>query len=58
MLLNARTEGGSWRAHGITLDKAERRAAPVADGSNILWEKIEVMLHEAVAAGDLAPAPK
>ena len=58
MLLNARTEGGSWRLHGITHDKAQRRGAPVADGSKILWEKIEVMLREAVAAGHLAPAPK
>ncbi len=55
MLLNARTEGGSWRAHGITLDKAQRRAAPVADGSTVLWEQIEVMLREAAAAGHLAP---
>jgi len=57
MLLNARTEGGSWRAHGITHDKAQRRGAPVADGSTVLWEKIEAMLREAVAAGHLAPAP-
>ena len=57
MLLNARTEGGSWRAHGITHDKAQRRGAPVADGSTALWGKIEEMLREAVAAGHLAPAP-
>ncbi len=58
MLLNARTQGGSWRAHGITHDKAQRRGAPVADGSKVLWEKIEEMLREAVAAGHLAPAAK
>lgn len=58
MLLNARTEGGSWRAHGITHDKARRRGAPVADGSTVLWETIEAMLRDAVAAGHLAPAPK
>ncbi len=57
MLLNARTEGGSWRAHGITRDKAQKRAAPVADGSTILWEEIERMLREAVEAGHLAPTP-
>ena len=56
MLLNARTEGGSWRAHGITLDRAQKRGAPVADGSQVLWEKIYEMLREAVAAGHLAPA--
>ncbi len=58
MLLNARSEGGSWRAHGITHDNAQRRAAPVADGSTVLWENIEEMLHDAVAAGHLAPTPK
>ena len=58
MLLNTRTEGGSWRAHGVTLDRAQRRSAPVADGSMILWEAIEQMLREAVAAGHLAPSPK
>ncbi len=57
MLLNARTEGGSWRAHGITHDRAQKRGAPVADGSTVLWEKIEAMLREAVAAGHLAPRP-
>ena len=58
MLLNARTQGGSWRAHGITHDKAQRRGAPVADGSTVLWENIETMLREAVVAGHLAPTPK
>ena len=58
MLLNARTEGGSWCAHGITHDQAQRRGAPVADGSTILWEAIEQMLCEAVTAGHLAPAPR
>ena len=58
MLLNVRTAGGSWRAHGITHDRALLRAAPVADGSTVLWEAIEEMLREAVAAGHLAPALK
>ncbi len=58
MLLNALTGGGSWRAHRITHDQAQRRSAPVAEGSTIVWEEIERMLREAVAAGHLAPAPK
>jgi putative hydrolase of HD superfamily len=57
MLLNARTEGGSWRAHGITLDRARRRGGPVADGSQALWEQIEELLREAAAAGHLARDP-
>lgn len=55
MLLNARTEGGSWRKHNVTHDKAQGRNAPVADGSLVLWEAIEQLLREAVAAGHLAP---
>jgi putative hydrolase of HD superfamily len=58
MLLNARTEGGSWRAHGITLDRAQKRAAPVADGSHTLRDKIEELLRTAVAAGHLQPGPQ
>ena len=57
MLLNARTEGGSWRAHAITHDRASVRGAPIADGSGALWEAVEQLLREAVAAGHLAPAP-
>lgn len=57
MLLNARTEGGSWRKHHVTHDKAQGRNAPVADGSRVLWAAIEEMLKEAVAAGHLAPKP-
>ncbi|MBC7369059.1 MAG: HD domain-containing protein [Undibacterium sp.] len=57
MLLNARTEGGSWRAHSVSLDRARHRAEPVADGSTTLWTAIEAMLRDAVAAGHLAPPP-
>ena len=58
MLLNARTEGGSWRKHGVTHDKARVRGGPIADGSAVLGTAIEQLLREAVAAGHLAPAPK
>ena len=55
MLLNARTEGGSWRKHHVTHEQAQGRNAPVADGSTVLWTAIEALLREAVAAGHLAP---
>lgn len=58
MLLNTRTEGGSWRTHGVTHDRAQVRGAPVAEGSKVLWEAIEELLREAVSAGHLAPAAK
>ena len=56
MLLNARTEGGSWQKHAVTLPQAQRRAAPVAEGSVGLAAAIDQMLHDAVASGQLAPA--
>ena len=56
MLLNARTEGGSWRKHRVSLPQAQTRAAPVADGSVGLAAAIDQMLRDAVAAGQLAPA--
>jgi putative hydrolase of HD superfamily len=57
MLLNARTEGGSWRAHGINHTQASRRGAPIAEGSTTLGAAIDQLLRDAVAAGHLAPAP-
>lgn len=57
MLLNARTEGGSWRAHGINHTQASRRGAPIAEGSAALGAAIDQLLRDAVAAGHLAPAP-
>jgi putative hydrolase of HD superfamily len=44
--------------HHVTHDKAQGRSAPVADGSTVLWEAIEHMLRESVAAGHLAPTLK
>jgi len=55
MLLNTRTEGGSWRTHAVTLDRALVRAAPIAEGSAALATAIETLLRDAVAAGHLAP---
>lgn len=57
MLLNCRTAGASWRRHGITHDRVLARNAAVADGSRELWEHTLARLQEAVAAGNLAPAP-
>ena len=53
MLLNARTQGGSWKNHGVTHDRAQLRGAPIAEGSAALGAAIEQMLREAVAAGHL-----
>jgi len=57
MLLNIRTEGGSWKQHGVTHDRAQVRGAPIAEGAAALGVCIEQLLREAVAAGHLAPKP-
>jgi len=57
MLLNCRTEGASWRKHGVTHDRVLVRNAAVADGSKTLWEYAVKMIQETVDAGHLAPAP-
>ncbi len=58
MLLNLRTEGASWRKHGISHDRVVARNQHIAAGSTILWERMSAMLAEAVADGLLGSAPK
>jgi len=57
MLLNCLTEGHAWQKHGITQDRVLARNAHVADGSRALWEYAVAMINDAVAAGNLSPAP-
>jgi putative hydrolase of HD superfamily len=57
MLLNCRTEGHAWRAHGITQDRVLARNAHTADGSRALWDYAVKMINDAVAQGHLAPPP-
>ncbi len=57
MLLNCRTEGASWRRHGVTHDRVIARNRHIADGCAELWRYAEEMLQELVASGGLAPAP-
>lgn len=55
MLLNLKTEGASWRKHGITHDRVIARNEPIAAGSTIMWERMSAMLDAAVADGLLGP---
>jgi putative hydrolase of HD superfamily len=57
MLLNCRTEGASWRRHGVTEDRVLARNAAVAQGSAAIWEYARRMVHAAVEEGHLDPAP-
>ncbi len=55
MLLNWKTDGVTWRAHGVTHDRVLKRMAAVADGSRTLWEKAAALAQDAVQRGLLAP---
>lgn len=53
MLLNCRTEGASWKRHGVTQDRVVARNKHIADGCVELWRYAEQMLQEAVDTGHL-----
>jgi putative hydrolase of HD superfamily len=52
-LHNMRTEGGTWRIHGITPEQVRARCAPIAAGSERLGLHVEALLEQAIAAGYL-----
>ncbi|MFM7448247.1 MAG: HD domain-containing protein [Leptolyngbyaceae cyanobacterium] len=53
LLNNQKTEGGTWRLHGITRDQVLERMAPVADGAPKLWVFVQQVIEDCVAAGYL-----
>ena len=53
VLFNLRTGGRSWEENGISRKQVDRRVAPIALGSTVLWEYIARLLDEAVAQGIL-----
>ena len=55
MLLNLKTDGASWRKHGITHERVVARNRHVADGAAPLWDRISSMLEAAVKDGLLPP---
>ena len=57
LLHNQQTAGGTWRIHGITLDKVIERMKPIKTGAPQLWALVEQVLEESVKAGYLKPAP-
>jgi putative hydrolase of HD superfamily len=56
MLLNMRTGGGTWVAHGITVDQVLAKVALIEDGSVSLGRYARAMIATAVAQGFLRPA--
>lgn len=55
LLHNYYTEGAAWKQHGITSSQVMERNAHIADGSEILWEFAQELIHSSVAKGYLAP---
>ncbi|WP_432808825.1 HD domain-containing protein [Pantanalinema sp. GBBB05] len=53
LLNNWQTQGHSWRKHGITRDLVLHRMSPLQTGAPTLWEFVEQMVEECVAAGYL-----
>jgi putative hydrolase of HD superfamily len=57
MLENLAVGGGSWREHGVTADQVLAKVELIEDGSAALGQLARDLVHGAVAAGILAPAP-
>jgi putative hydrolases of HD superfamily len=56
MLLNMRTGGGTWVAHGVTLEQVLSKVALIEDGSASLGRHAREMIAAAVEQGFLRPA--
>jgi len=56
MLLNMRTGGGTWVAHGVTLEQVLAKVGLIEDGSASLGRYAREMIAAAVAQGFLKPA--
>lgn len=48
VFLNYRTNGGTWKEYGVTMEQIMRRNRPIADASTTLWKAAEAMIREAM----------
>jgi putative hydrolase of HD superfamily len=58
MLLNMQTGGGTWAAHGVTLDKVLPNVDLIEEGSASLGGYARAMVAAAVARGFIQPAAR
>jgi putative hydrolases of HD superfamily len=58
MLLNMQTEGGTWAAHGVTLDQVLPNVRLIEEGSAPLGAYARAMVATAVERGFLLPAAR
>lgn len=55
-LHNLKTDGGTWRKHGITSDRVLQRMQPVKQATPGLWGFVETQIAQAIQAGFLKAA--
>jgi putative hydrolases of HD superfamily len=53
VLHNQQNQGGTWHQYGITRDRVGQRLAPVQTGAPPLWDYMQSVLDDCVAAGYL-----
>ncbi|ASJ71721.1 HD domain-containing protein [Granulosicoccus antarcticus] len=56
VLLNALTEGGTWKDYEVSLDQVTSRTAQIGKGSDTLWDMANAIFNEAVDHGWLKTA--
>ena len=57
LLQNFRTEGGTWRTHGITRAAVLRRMEPIRTGAPPLWPYVLRVVEDSCAAGYIVEDP-
>ena len=55
LLHNYRTQGGSWRNHGITRSQVLERVSCIRDGMPSLWPYVATLVDDSVREGYLLP---
>jgi putative hydrolases of HD superfamily len=53
-LHNQKTEGGTWKIHGISREQVMKRMAPVETGAPKLWAFVLQLIDDCVASGYLS----
>jgi putative hydrolase of HD superfamily len=51
LLQNINTRGGTWRIHGIEMERVVKRMLPIKDGAPSLWPVVKSYLKEACSKG-------
>jgi putative hydrolase of HD superfamily len=55
LLHNYKTQGESWKKHGIRREQVLRRGRHMQEGAPLLWEYAQILIERSVELGYLAP---